>query len=321
MKKILLLLIILCYCIPAQASAPDRRISDNDGDVAEITSGALKVTFGGAGTQVEFPGDILITDDNDLLLGDSSDAVFTWNTAGGGNSALQIGLASPQSFSILQKADIGHANRVTASMSQPTLFVWGADETDATDVVQIYHDGTYGVLDGGGSLKIDAPNQFYVGSSQANSVEWQTSGGLRMYGVRTSTSLDQTTMYVDDNSGNHIVIATGDQYSRDYDHAETADPTLFIHSNTNPDTDNSQWLSFTHNKTNGVISVGKGMVSVAGGLVATGIIASVKVTGDPCGDTTNYPEASLWYNDTSDVYCYCDGSGVDKKVSDDSACF
>ena len=42
------------------------------------------------------------------------------------------------------------------------------------------------------------------------------------------------------------------------------------------------------------------------------------VTSDPCG---TYPEGSIFYNDTSDVVCFCDGSGDDLKVVDGSACF
>ena len=34
-----------------------------------------------------------------------------------------------------------------------------------------------------------------------------------------------------------------------------------------------------------------------------------------------YPEGVQFYNDTSDYFCFCDGSGVDKKVSDNGACF
>lgn len=46
-----------------------------------------------------------------------------------------------------------------------------------------------------------------------------------------------------------------------------------------------------------------------------------KVTADPCGDTNAFPEASVWYNDTADILCICDGGGDDVKVSDGSACF
>lgn len=49
-----------------------------------------------------------------------------------------------------------------------------------------------------------------------------------------------------------------------------------------------------------------------------GIRADFK-TADPCG--AGFPEGVLFYNDTSDYYCFCDGAGVDKKVSDNGACF
>lgn len=46
-----------------------------------------------------------------------------------------------------------------------------------------------------------------------------------------------------------------------------------------------------------------------------------KVTSDPCGDTNAYPEGSVWYNDTNDILCICNGAGADVKVSDGAACF
>lgn len=51
---------------------------------------------------------------------------------------------------------------------------------------------------------------------------------------------------------------------------------------------------------------------------ASGAVQPGAYTSDPCGDR---PNLSLWFNSTAGVPCYCDGSGVDKKVSDDSACF
>lgn len=46
------------------------------------------------------------------------------------------------------------------------------------------------------------------------------------------------------------------------------------------------------------------------------------VTADPCGDATAYPEASIFYNDTSDYMCYCTGAGADIKMNDNTtACF
>ena len=43
-----------------------------------------------------------------------------------------------------------------------------------------------------------------------------------------------------------------------------------------------------------------------------------KITADPCGTML---EATIWYNDTSDYMCFCDGAGVDRKVSDNTDCF
>ena len=42
-----------------------------------------------------------------------------------------------------------------------------------------------------------------------------------------------------------------------------------------------------------------------------------KVTSDPCG---TYPEAAIFYNDTADILCLCDGNGDDIKITG-GACF
>ena len=55
-------------------------------------------------------------------------------------------------------------------------------------------------------------------------------------------------------------------------------------------------------------------VTVVGGLTLA------KVTADPCGDTNAYPEGSIFYNDTGNYWCGCDGTN-DIKLSDGNACF
>ena len=65
--------------------------------------------------------------------------------------------------------------------------------------------------------------------------------------------------------------------------------------------------------------LGVGTTSPVTSLDVDGGIRAVRVTADPCG--TGYPEGVLFYNGTSDYYCFCDGSGIDKKVSDNGACF
>lgn len=58
--------------------------------------------------------------------------------------------------------------------------------------------------------------------------------------------------------GSHIVIGDANFATRDFDHAATTNPTVFVHSITDPNSDNAQWLSLTHNQTDGVLGTGKG---------------------------------------------------------------
>lgn len=51
-------------------------------------------------------------------------------------------------------------------------------------------------------------------------------------------------------------------------------------------------------------------------------IKPVSLTADPCADATAYPEGTLFYNDTSDYFCFCNGAGNDVQFhSPATACF
>ena len=50
-------------------------------------------------------------------------------------------------------------------------------------------------------------------------------------------------------------------------------------------------------------------------------LAGKKVTADPCGDTTNFPESTIFYNDTSKYYCFCNGTDDVQMHSPATACF
>jgi hypothetical protein len=59
-------------------------------------------------------------------------------------------------------------------------------------------------------------------------------------------------------------------------------------------------------------------------LTITGMgLRPAKVTGDPCGTAANdYPEGSIFWNDTSNYHCYCNASNADIKMNDlSTACF
>ena len=53
-------------------------------------------------------------------------------------------------------------------------------------------------------------------------------------------------------------ILGGGFLTKDWDHGAQTNPTLFVHSATNPDTANDEWTSLTHDATNGVIATGSG---------------------------------------------------------------
>jgi len=85
----------------------------------------------------------------------------------------------------------------------------------------------------------------------------------------------------DDNYANrNIIITDYANIAKDHDHNTlSVNPTLFIHSATDPDTNNTQWISLAHDQTNGVITTGKGFLSLtgaggAGGTVNIGSTAS-----------------------------------------------
>ncbi len=65
----------------------------------------------------------------------------------------------------------------------------------------------------------------------------------------------------------------------------------------------------------GPVNVEAGLLNVSAG------IAVVKVTADPCGDAVAFPESTQFYNDTSNYYCYCDGTNDVQMHSPATACF
>lgn len=71
-------------------------------------------------------------------------------------------------------------------------------------------------------------------------------------------------------AGNNTIITRDDNAEKDHDHSPSSNPTFFWHSSTNPDTDNTQWGSLSHDTNDFVIGTGKGHVkiaSVSGGLL------------------------------------------------------
>jgi hypothetical protein len=99
--------------------------------------------------------------------------------------------------------------------------------------------------------------------------------------IQFSGSFDQFLLAVGSDYGRQLVIGDAAYNSRDYDHATPTDPTLFIHSIEDPNTSNTEWISFTHNGTDGVIDTGSGTLNLG----ATGNVNFAGATFSATGDT------------------------------------
>ena len=72
--------------------------------------------------------------------------------------------------------------------------------------------------------------------------------------AREDKSVNQSQLVVE---GSHNLILCGHP-DRDFLHQSSTDPTLWIHSITNPAIDATEWLKLLHDGSNGIIGVGKG---------------------------------------------------------------
>lgn len=142
------------------------------------------------------------------------------------------------------------------------VYINGKLEVDGA----LYADGGLGI--GSASFQstyMQLPSAYYIG--------WNIGSTPA---IRAVQSTAQWTFLTDDAVGNAIVIGNTGAGAHDYDHAATTDPTLFIHSDTDPDSNNTQWIGFAHDKSNGIISTGLGSISLqpaAGGSVILGTSA------------------------------------------------
>lgn len=112
-----------------------------------------------------------------------------------------------------------------------------------------------------------------------------TDGGTSWFTVRryTDDGIHLSPVATEGEAQNNIIITTNANSNKDHDHdTASANPTLFIHSNTDPDAvgGNTQWLSLSHNQTDGVISTGTGDINI-GGVTGTELVGAVKVTQTP----------------------------------------
>ena len=196
---------------------------------------ALKLTTNNSGQIVLDPnGTALIVLENDAYLkGDIQfDGAGAVSTTSNGNISLV-----PNGTGVVYVGS-GTPGHLTPTSGE--LYVQGKAEFDGF----CYLDGNARVasyLDG-------AAANFSIQASDP-----AAHGCLRL---QASAQTVDTTMFLTGTTSNHIVIAEYADRTFDFAHAQATDPTLFIHS-ANQST--SEWLSLTHDQTDGLISAGTGL--------------------------------------------------------------
>jgi len=83
--------------------------------------------------------------------------------------------------------------------------------------------------------------------------------------------------------GNALIIHQDQARAlKDYDHAPTTDPTIFIHSALNPDTNNTRWGSFSHSGTSSL--AGAFTLTTGSGVIVVGRTVTPPVNFDSTND-------------------------------------
>jgi hypothetical protein len=209
---------------------------------------------------------------------------------------LKIGLGSEHGRQLVigESTRIAH-DFDHATTTDPTLFIHSATDPDVnnTQWMSLTHDQTNGRITSGlGSLCVGAgvptyailSGAFYVtGITEFNGTQYFISdtrhlsyseylvtntsngaiwsiGAIGKAWLKISSAYDQMTLGLASGagSGHQFIICNYASQDKDYDHAPQADPTLFIHSATDPDVNNTQWMSLAHDQTNAIIATGLG---------------------------------------------------------------
>lgn len=142
----------------------------------------------------------------------------------------------------------------------------GTDPLNLGTLASTAHSLGTGDVMVGGDLEVDGvayfDNNLVVASEFVLWVGGVTTSSVAM---KVNSSMDQFVMCVGSaNAGRQIVIGGEGFHHSDFDHAVPTNPTVFIHSALNPDTDNSEWLSLSHDQTDGYMALGKGGLKIGG---------------------------------------------------------
>jgi len=201
------------------------------------------------------------------------DGALGWETAGAED---YFSAVIPSGAGLLVSSDANVDRSGSLAAGSTYLGVCSDDEASPTECLTARHDGTDGILASASGRLVLAPTGGLTSIRDANADYFMTFSGTdplntsfvhnanaqNGYITTVSQSYLQTLMAIRGGAGTaggrQLVITDFDNRVIDHDHATPTDPTLFIHSAMSPDTDNTQWISLSHDQTNATISSGAG---------------------------------------------------------------
>ena len=254
------------------------------------------------------------------------------------------------------------ANRSPSGTSaDPVLRIYSSDEAEADDYFEMYHDQTDANIDvGTGDIKLQPSAVGDVTLFEDTDVD-NADAGKKMTVHRKAAEGDSYLDIYNSASGDVLIegraitsryfqiknIEPGGTATRGYISFNYVGDVGFYSGNAV----NAGWvmnaygrlkrIDFGSNSTWTTYNLGALGVGYAGGtglsydldvngtiggdsieiqsVTASTFIEGANLTSDPCG---TYPEGGLFYNDTSDYYCFCNGAGDDVQMhSPATACF
>lgn len=203
------------------------------------------------------------------------------------NGVLRLDIAStgvdmrPMLYNSTATLSLGAACTTTHTLGTGTVCSAGALEVDGISY-----------LDGGARL-LDS-YIYYAGTGN--------DGG---FGYIVSQTPDAHAFLLGADS-NALIVAELADVAYDFAHAQQADPTIWLQSHNQSAT---EWMSFQHNATNGVVATGAGDLSLApagGDTVVTGLIRTNVHTFTIADDAAGTHASGTLTPTSNLVYCDCD---------------
>jgi len=285
MKKLIVSAVaffILAVAPPVMAVTVNAIIRDGTTGAEEGTSAnPLQVQFSGSQViasdvsigesltvDLTLYAEIILADDGTLRLGGNGDESLDFDfksTANNVTVSSTTGVTTTIWDGDFVIQEEGDGRTVAISDTDPHIRAMSADRSVDGDYIEMYHDQTDGqIVVGAGALIIDTAGGRIFYRQNGNST----------FTFFQDTVTDQNNFGVYDAGGNQLLITNNGNVAKDHDHPLTTNPTLFIHSDKDPDTANDEWVSFEHNVTDSVFRLGSGDFKMEGDLTASIVLTT-----------------------------------------------